>query len=394
MPVAPTPAPHTPVLFVLAGGMGFFNAACVKALAKAGYKPDDFGTHEEVQAKIKEAKAARTKYEDDARSKGAPLDPHQPDPHTAMLARCQSGHLTQDALFHAPGAANRGNACANNQPPESQADSRLYVSSQAPCMPMQTHSGPDGGNSIGSPHWAVGGNESAQRQANPNVVSPETMKANSTANVQLALRENPDAAAAYDDKISKIDKSQKASQAQRQADAAARRDLAAAGQQASAAELQGKGGTGDNSGSQSDSDTKASDCIEAFREAMMEEMRRKALEKYGKDYDKTKDQAQSKFDAADTRAKAAKDKYDDLKAQRDAETDPDKKAALDEQRKAAGKEIGQAMIERGAAKKDLANVDCLNAQARSITGQPNPPQNGAFEPPGGALPPLTGFNPS
>ena len=56
---ASTPAPHTPINFVLAGGTDFFSRDCAKALAKCGYDPKDFGSYKDIRAKIKAANEAQ-----------------------------------------------------------------------------------------------------------------------------------------------------------------------------------------------------------------------------------------------------------------------------------------------------------------------------------------------
>jgi hypothetical protein len=185
------------------------------------------------------------------------------------------------------------------------------------------------------------------------------MSDQSNKNVKLALGEDQQSKKDYDNKIKNIAGNQEASQKERQDEAKARRQVATAGQQASAKQLESQGGAGANSGEKSDDKTKASDCIETFRQTMMAEMRRKAVEKYGRDYQKTKDAAESKLADASSR-------YDDAKK--------------------------QAQSDRGKAYGELRDIDCLNSQARSLCGrQPTP--NQGIKPPIPPLPPLTGFNP-
>src|SRR5262249_25534094 len=140
MSVAPTPAPHTPNIFLKAGKPGEFTDDCVTALAKVGYDPSDFGDYDQVRANIKAAKGRREAYEDQQRAAGAAIDPNGPDARTAMLARSQAGHLSQDAMFHT--SNSRGNGCGNYRPPPTEGpEARGYNTYMAPCMPMQAYGG-------------------------------------------------------------------------------------------------------------------------------------------------------------------------------------------------------------------------------------------------------------
>jgi hypothetical protein len=317
-------------MFQLAGGTGMFSDECKKALQKCGYSPDDFGTHEQVQKKISDAKAVVQEYNDPAASSKVP-PPRKPTEHEAMLARCESGHLAEDRMFHAPGKKNRGNPCSNNFPPDG--DALGYQSSQAPCMPMQTY-GSEGGGKIGSPHWAVGRNEADQKAANPGVVDQATMSANSQANAALAMREGTDAKNDYNKKIRNLDEAGGVSKADRVKEARERRDDAVAMQQASAKELKGQGGTGSKEGSKNDDADKAAKCIEAFRQVMMAEMRRKALDKYGRNYQDTKKAAEQKKAAAAKSMAAAQKQLDSGK-----KMSPQQKQALEDQKAQARSDL-------------------------------------------------------
>jgi hypothetical protein len=372
---APTPAPHTPGLFQLAGGQKGFNDACKKALQKCGYDPDDFGTHEQVQKKISDAKDKVEDYNDALKTNKKPMPP-KPTEHDAMLARCESGHLTQDRMFHAPGSGTRADPCQNNNPPDG--DARGYESSQAPCMPMQAF-GSQGGAKVGSPHWAVGRNEDAQEAnpANQGTLNQDKMGDLSSENVKLALREDGESKRDYNAKIRKLKEQAKPGKPDRVQEARERRDEAVAMSQASSKDLKEQGGTGAKDGSKSSDKEKASECIEAFRKEMMAEMRRKAIEKYGRDYQATRDAA------GKARDKASQDVADARKALADPKLTPDDRKAERRKLRDAYKTLGNTPTPE--------QVDCLNKQVRSIAGRSKP--NGNLGPPLPAPGELQGFNP-
>lgn len=400
MTAAPTPAPHTPVNFLRAGDLGGFSAACLKLLAQAGYSPDDFGNHKYVQARIRQAKMARQNYVDQQRAAGKPVDPMGPDPHTAMLSRSQSGHLNQDAMFRAPGG--RGDACSNNLPP--QGDARGYDSSSAPCMPMQTHGGTIGKsrNAIGSPHWAVSQNEADQRGDPANRNRPLTqaeMSQQCRSNTALCTGGNrPDYAAQMGDV-----------KQNRQAEAVSRRRMGEDTRRGSAAEVKGggaggasaaagAGGAGAASGAISGNS--AAECIDNFRKAGMERMRQDALQKYGQDYDKTKQAAQQRLADAQSAQNSPpvngpfKDHMADVR--RRARNTLRRKNATPEEREAAQfarnnparaalQERRDARMETQSAQAEVNGMGCMNRQVRGMCGMstnrtgafnvPNPPPN-------------------
>jgi hypothetical protein len=377
---APAPPPHTPILITKGGGAGFFDQACKEALAKMGFKPEDFGSHEEVKARIKEAQDARKKYEKDRKDQGLPLEPDKPTAHIAMLARSQAGHLSRDAMFRnatTPDGkkAKRGNACANVDD-----EARGYDTSQAPCMPMQTNDGPNGGGAIGSPHWRVSQAEAAQAKANPREVTNSTMAGHSDDNVRLALNASPEDKVKYNAQIKELKETDKKSKADRMKEARKRRDESASIQQKSAKEVEAEGGMGDKSGSKKATLNKAADCIKNFREHQMDQMRRKAIDKYGKDYDATKKAADDKAADASAAAAKAKQDYDDKKKEINASdmSDADKKKALQEE----GKKVGAAKIEEFKAKQEQENVKCMNQQVRGLCGvdPAGTKSNGQFDP--------------
>ncbi|RZO66319.1 MAG: hypothetical protein EVA89_00460 [Sandaracinaceae bacterium] len=386
-----TPAPHTPVNFLKAGGMGGFSAKCIQLLAECGYHPDDFGNHAYVQDRLKQARQKRKEYLEQCKQDGVRPSPNGPDPHTAFLARCQSGHLTQDALMR--GKGSRGDCCANHSPPGS--DTRGYHTDAAPCMPMATY-GPTGQKSIGSDHWAVGRNESAQHAgttpassglSSGSPVSSTQLGAMSQENTAIVTPNPPRSSHPTHDaalKSAKWDKNKQAQAAQRKGGIALRKQARSAAlvEDAAAAEAgEAQGAAGDSAAF--DGNT-AAECIEAFRSAAMEKMQQDAVTNYGENYESARDEAQAakaQADQALADAEAARPKADIEQARRDAvSSDPPDWDAY----RAANAELGERRgLERNAARADqeVRNVDCLHAQARSLAGQPPPPPNESFTAP-------------
>lgn len=132
MSSAPTPAPHTPILFARGGASMAWSAECVKALAECGYHPDDFGDYEHVRKRCRNAKnlvGRQNEYDQAPQPKPPPNAPNPgPTMHDRFLAESQSGHLTQDATQVRAGSRGAGNPCDNL------VDG--YDSAAAPCMPQ------------------------------------------------------------------------------------------------------------------------------------------------------------------------------------------------------------------------------------------------------------------
>jgi hypothetical protein len=135
----PNKAPvQTPSVFLDGGGSGLFSANCVKALLESGYKPEWFGSYDHVAKQISTARKKVDAY-DDAWVKGKRPLPPAPSREDRYLARCQAGHLSQDATHRKQGG--RDNCCANLQ--------EGYATNLAPCMPVTQ--GPY--SPRGSEHW-------------------------------------------------------------------------------------------------------------------------------------------------------------------------------------------------------------------------------------------------
>jgi len=133
---APTPPAQTPVNFLKGGAADNFSAACKAALLKAGYDPAWFGSYNHVAKQIKAAKDQCASY-DNAVKKGRKPKVPRPTKADRYLASCQSGHLTQNAVFQEEGG--RGDPCSNlpSAPGHSTDD--------FPCMPQAGHATMDGG---------------------------------------------------------------------------------------------------------------------------------------------------------------------------------------------------------------------------------------------------------
>src|SRR5437879_1323117 len=98
MSVAPTPAPHTPCLFLKAGGSQFFSEACQAHLIKAGFNPDHFGDYEATSAKIRGAKIKIAEWKAMTPAEQAANPGKRPTPEDAFLSRCTASHLVQDGV--------------------------------------------------------------------------------------------------------------------------------------------------------------------------------------------------------------------------------------------------------------------------------------------------------
>jgi hypothetical protein len=133
---APTPPAQTPVTFLRGGAADMFSAECKAALLKAGYDPAWFGSYSHVSKQIKAAKDKVAKYED-AVNKGRKRLPPKPSKTDKYLATCQSGHLTQNAVFQEPGG--RGDPCSNLD------SAPGHSTNDYPCMPQAGHATQDGG---------------------------------------------------------------------------------------------------------------------------------------------------------------------------------------------------------------------------------------------------------
>ncbi|MFL5292372.1 MAG: hypothetical protein ACJ79U_12710, partial [Myxococcales bacterium] len=112
--------------FLRGGAADMFSAHCKAELLKAGYRPEWFGSYNHVRRKIKEGRDYCKKY-DEAKAKGEKLPGPAPTDEQRYLEKCDSGHLTQDAVYRQSGG--RGDPCSNVE------SAPGYSMTQAPCMP-------------------------------------------------------------------------------------------------------------------------------------------------------------------------------------------------------------------------------------------------------------------
>jgi hypothetical protein len=422
---------HTPVNYLKAGDMGGFSAQCINALADAGLSPDDFGSHDYVQQRIRAARQ---------RVKQAKKDGKTPDPHDEFLAQSQSGHATPSELM----SPKRGDACKNYQPPNG--DARGFQDNMAPCFPTPNNTSANTrGDRRGSPHWAVCENEQNQIKNLPKgqTVGANQMSTMAQENAGIATA-RPGKNTQYDAQLNglrqertdidneaakrkvamKTNKRLKApytKQMKKDKQAATvaltRGDELAKTRDASAKSLP-RAATDPNGGTIDGND--AAECIEKWRQAAMTKMKTNAAEKYGEKYDQTlKDAqaAQKKAEAdnktmrdaldgprkagpngvppaetkaqAQARQKAARPAADALTQQRlqDRANDPTlepsvRKEAADtladpkKMRGAPFQEATRTRMDLDAANAELNNAPCLNQQVRSQCGLPTPPQGG------------------
>jgi hypothetical protein len=341
--VAQTPGP-----WVLAGGAGIFSADCVKALAKAGFKPEDFGSYKHVKGKLREARCRVRKIPLPGQTK----PPGPASEHDELLAQSTNGHLQQNALFQKTGG--RGNACKNEPGAE------CYDMQLAPCAPLP---GGSERQNVGTSYWAGGAGERdfAQNKTPGAPVSASQSRAVAKNTIRLVAK-GP---------------TQKDVQG-RGKDARRRRSEERAARAASAGDLSpknaGKGKAGDGKEALVD-ETTAQKCIEAWMEKATEAMRRQVMDEYSKDKyaDTVKD---LKKDKANAEARLEQSYKDINKARKDG----DKKAE-----RAAVNQMQWARQDVKEADLALKSAPCLKAQAASLKAK--------MAANGGVMPPLTGAVP-
>jgi hypothetical protein len=355
---------QTPMVFLRAGGGIGFSPDCVKALAACGLSPDDFGTYDEVKARISAAKSKVWDY-DQAKKNKTKLPP-KPTAHDRYLANSEGGHLRQNALFQ----RRRGNFCQNE-------DGKLnsnypgaagYHADWAPCGP---HFVGAGRGKRGSTHWLVGRREAEMRDlGKPGTkVKPEEIQ-------KLGL----DVAGLTAGKVNKkqVEGLEETAKRRREEEKEAREKRAKALQKTQAGAPGGPG----SPKSSTQAVNKAAKCIDAFAEAGMDAMRSKVVSEFGTDeaYKKSKAKLQKAQDDARARMDQAK------KAREDAEKQYKKgKISFLEMRRAR-REHGRAAAAYGDAKTKNESAKCLHEQAKKLK---------AFqEKNGGALPSMSGSVPS
>lgn len=339
---------QTPGPWVLAGGAGIFSADCVKALARAGFKPEDFGSYKHVKGKLREARC---------RVRGIPepgktTPPGPPSKHDELMAQSTNGHLQQNALFQKTGG--RGNSCKNEPGAE------CYDMQLAPCAPLP--GGSERAN-VGTSYWAGGEGERdfAQNKTPGAPVSSSQIRASAKNTIRLVAK-GP---------------TQKDVQG-RGKDARRRRSDERAARAASVGELRpknaGKGKGGDGKEALVD-ETTAEKCIEAWMEKATEAMRRQVMDEYSKDNYQNK-LNQLKKDKTDAEGRL-KQSYTDIE---NARKKGDKNAE-----RAAVTQMQWARQDVKEADLALKSAPCLKAQAASLKAK--------MAANGGVMPPLTGAVP-
>lgn len=348
---------QTPVVFLLAGGSAFFDAACVAALLKCGLHPDDFGSYDHVKNRIR---AAKRKIQDhkEAKKRGEADSVPAPDAHDKLLDKSEAGHLMQNAIFQ----GSRGNNCTN------QPGSEGYHSELAP-------SGPQMGTATkeGSTHCAATQHDATLRDGG---VKPGTaLNAEQLSNHSMKSSEITARGAGKDALADKGPGPKRV----RTNELKLRKASAAALD----AETAGTVGTpADNTLTDEDAQ-KAAECIDAFTAAAFEAMRNKVMQDYGPDYATTKERLQQEETAALKAKQQAKDKLADIqkkkaeaKTNQENEEDPAKKKEYERQAREYSNQEREAFTERAQASQDYdlarnanESAHCLHEQVTALQQQ-------------------------
>lgn len=354
---------QTPVVIVKAGAADWLDMDCVHAMVKCGYDPSWFGSYSHVKGKIEAADEKCKQWDDQVRAGGTPSGT-PPTPADRFLAYCQSGHMSQDAIWR--GAGGRDSPCDNHKPG---ADGN--VTSLAPSMP---HAGES--NRVGSTHQRITVDEMDEaRQTGPpgTPMSPTDVQrcANRTTQTALggAAQNRPDAPP--QDLIAKAEEQRlkregieaaggKAPQME-----AEERQLRQAGsqglQQQSAGQLMKEHDVKPpaSAAEQEAAQQKAAECLEEFRKAGLDSMRRQVVEE-----NSTKNK-KAAADAAAAETAAAKQRQSDAQARADQAT------ARQKEKEAESKKIQEQLDAHGPLKRDAtannlrAQRDSLNQDARN-----------------------------
>jgi hypothetical protein len=346
--VAQTPGP-----WLLAGGAGIFSADCVKALARAGFEPGDFGSYNRVKQRIRQAKR-RVR---NAKPGAKPGEPGAPSAHDKLLAQSTNGHLQQNALFQ----RKRGNACQNEKPGDGGPGAPCYDLGLAPCAPL-----PRGTERAhrGTSHWAGGAAESAFAKDKKKGAPVSSAQCNKLAKNTIRLvAKGPTRS---DVKGMEPDAKRRRSE-ERDVRAASAGDVRAKNAGKVPADQEGKKAAVD--------EDSAEKCIEAWMKLANEAMRRKVMNDYSSEnYSKTKDKLEK------AQAKAEQKAKDAGKERQEAYESGDR----DRIRKAR-QEFRWAKQDETEAKAANASAHCLKAQVKTLQEQ--------MDANGGAMPAMTGSVP-
>jgi hypothetical protein len=310
-----------------------FSAECKAALLKAGYDPAWFGSYSHTAKQIKAAKDKVAKY-DDAVKKGRKRLPPKPTAAEKYLATCQSGHLTQNAVFQEPGG--RGDPCSNLE------SAPGHSTNDFPCMPQAGHASQDGGE---HERATLHEKDSAGAQGEPGDPYPAK---------QIAKDSDARAKAIADDKDLAKENDRKAITKKGAAEGASAGGGARSGGSVSAA----SGASGRSASKPNEPWNKpitgktAGDCINAFRKAGEAAMRAKCRDEAEKNATvanggpgKTEKEGQAYRDKLDQKA---------AKAQKEADASPRSK------QKQRAAQNAQAKATRAQ------NAHCLAKQGRKL----------------------------
>ena len=272
------PVEHVPINLLKAGGSGFFDAACVAALAKCGYSPDDFGTYDQVRSRIKNAQEQVSAMQ----KAGQPVPPE-----LQRLADCQSGHIGMNTCRQ----RQRGNPCSNV------VDG--YYANQAACMPHQGGAfGDDGRPRLDTEHGrytaaemsapgerGLTGGPSRPRDPVTGRIEPGGSQPGGAGETPTGRERYPQGDMNADERARVRDLLQRRAEEQQRATQASAQGAGQAGAAPGPA-----AGTGPASGAQganvaasdaaadmSKTVDEAADCVMKFKEAMEEAMRRKCV---------------------------------------------------------------------------------------------------------------------
>lgn len=346
---------QTPGIYMLAGGSGFFNADCVKALAKCGLHPDDFGSYETVKERIRAAKRKKLEHKE-ARKRGDSKSASELDAHDRFLARSEAGHLRQNAIFQ----HKRGDSCRNEP------GALGYHSGLAPSVPH-----PGTATKEGTTHWAVTEHDKSLREgAAPGTpLSTEQIKNHSLKNSEITARGPASDAVSEKGRGPKVVRTNELK---------ARKESATALDPENAGKVDAPK---DKTIAEEDA-KKAAECIEAFTDGAFEAMRDKVMQDYGPDYDKTKERLQKAEEDALKAKNDAKKKLDEAKAGRQEEPDNNE---YKRQEREAYTELAQASQDYSEAQHANSSAPCLREQVAELQkmkekGQPLPKMKGSVPP--------------
>jgi hypothetical protein len=322
-------AGQTPMVLVKAGGPVVFDAECQKALVQCGYDPEAFGTYKQVKAKIDEAKAKVKKWEETPAAQRGSLTPPTAD--ERFLAQCQSGHISQDALYRK--ASGRDSPCDNHP------GAAGNVTGLAPCMP---HFGSKG--EVGSIHHQVCTSEFNSARACGVPGTPMDAKqiaacSKATIDVSLAGATAPSPTVPAATLLAQAEQLQKSREGQpssvadpiKDKEQDTRKAGSAAAQQASATSLQSPEKKNvpapANAEEREDAKKKAAECIEAYRKAGQDAMRQQVVDENSTaKKTEARDKASAAAKKSEAEQKSAQDRAQDAK-QRAADAENDRKAA-------------------------------------------------------------------